>query len=94
MRDRPALLYRAISWEPLTGLSQSGSDRSAFADRSALIFWGFKDVAFRKKELKRWQSALSDVETHEFKDHGHFLAEEAPEELLPRLRAFLNASSR
>ena len=80
----PGYIVGATDW-----LESIWSDRSAFADRSALIFWGFKDVAFRKKELKRWKSALSDVETHEFKDHGHFLAEEAPQELLPRMRAFL-----
>ena len=80
----PGYIVGATSW-----LESIWGDRAAFADKPALIFWGFKDVAFRRKELERWKSALSDSETHELKDHGHFLAEEAPGELRPRLRAFL-----
>ena len=64
-------------------------DRESFTGKPALLFWGAKDIAFRKKELARWQSELADAATHEFDDCGHFLAEEAPERILPVLRAFL-----
>ncbi|MYA09807.1 MAG: hypothetical protein F4060_02380 [Holophagales bacterium] len=37
-------------------------DRAAFADKPALILWGLKDIAFRRKELGRWKSALRDVD--------------------------------
>ena len=80
----PGHIVGATDW-----LGSIWGDRAAFADKPALIFWGFKDVAFRKKELERWESALSDSETTKLKDHGHFLAEEAPGVLLARLRAFL-----
>ena len=62
--------------------------RDAFTSKSVLIFWGLKDIAFRRKELERWTSELADAEVHEFEDCGHFLAEEAPERMLPALRAF------
>ena len=61
----------------------------AFTDKPTLILWGFEDIAFRRKELERWKSELTDFELHEFEDCGHFLAEEAPERLLPVLRDFL-----
>ncbi len=32
-----------------------------------------KDIAFRRKELERWKSALGDCEVHAFEDCGHFL---------------------
>lgn len=64
--------------------------RAAFADKPALIVWGHRDIAFRKKELDRWKSELSDVEVHEFEDCGHYLAEEAPEKLTSALRAFMD----
>ena len=64
-------------------------DRAAFSGKPALIFWGFKDIAFRKKELERWKAELADFEAHEFQDCGHFLAEEAPDRILPALRAFM-----
>ena len=59
------------------------------AAKPALIFWGFKDIAFREKELNRWKAELADFEVHEFRDCGHFLAEEAPGRMLPVLHAFM-----
>ena len=67
-------------------------ERAAFVDKPAFIAWGHKDIAFRKKELERWKSSLSDFELHEFEDCGHFLAEEAPEQLVAALRAFMNSN--
>ena len=64
-------------------------DRAAFADKPALIVWGLKDIAFHRKELDRWRSTLSDVEEHVFGECGHMLAEEAPDRLVPILRAFM-----
>ena len=64
-------------------------DRAAFAGKPALLLWGLKDMAFRRKELERWKEALTDRAVHEFADCGHFLAEEAPDHILPPLRAFM-----
>ena len=80
----PGYIVGATDW-----LQEIWQDRSAFCTRPALIFWGSKDIAFRTKELDRWRSELADVEVHEFADCGHFLAEEAPERILPALRAFM-----
>ena len=63
--------------------------RDTFTAKPALIFWGLKDIAFRRKELARWKGELADFELHEFEDCGHFLAEEAPERMLSALRAFM-----
>ena len=64
-------------------------DRAAFADKPALILWGLKDIAFRRKELERWKSALQHIELHELEDCGHFLAEEAPGNVVEALRTFM-----
>ena len=80
----PGHIVGATDW-----LQEIWQDRAAFCARPALIFWGSKDIAFRTKELDRWRSELADVEVHEFADCGHFLAEEAPERILPALRAFM-----
>ena len=84
-RSVPGLYRRR---ERLVGTIWSG--RAAFAGKPALITWGHRDIAFRKKELDRWKSALFDIEVHEFADCGHYLAEEAPERLVPALRAFMS----
>ena len=63
--------------------------RDTFTEKPALLLWGLKDIAFRVKELERWKSALSNYEVREFDDCGHFLAEEAPERVIPDLRDFI-----
>ncbi|MDE0028536.1 MAG: alpha/beta fold hydrolase [Deltaproteobacteria bacterium] len=65
-------------------------ERAAFADKPALIAWGHRDIAFRRKELDRWKSELSNAEVLEFADCGHYLAEEASEPLASALRAFMH----
>lgn len=63
--------------------------RETFTSKPTLIFWGLKDIAFRRKEFDRWKGELADFDAHEFEDCGHFLAEEAPDRILPPLRAFM-----
>ena len=83
----PGYIVGATDW-----LSSIWQDRAAFADKPALLLWGLKDIAFRRKELERWTSALQDVEIHEFKDCGHFLAEEAPGRVVEALQSFMGRS--
>ena len=80
----PGHIIGATDW-----LQSLWDDRAAFTAKPALVFWGFKDIAFREKELNRWKAELADFEVHEFKDCGHFLAEEAPDRMLPALHAFM-----
>ena len=81
----PGHIVGATDW-----LHSIWSERAAFVNYPALIFWGLKDIAFRKKELDRWKSELSDAESHELQGCGHFLAEEAPEKLVDALHAFMS----
>ena len=80
----PGHIVGATGW-----LREIWDERSAFCGKPALIFWGAKDIAFRAKELGRWRADLADCKVHEFADCGHFVAEEAPERILPALRAFI-----
>ena len=80
----PGHIVGASEW-----LNSIWQERYMFTDKPALIFWGHKDIAFRKKEMERWKSELSDFRLHEFEDCGHFLAEEAPDRILPALQEFM-----
>jgi len=80
----PRHIVGATRW-----LREIWRERAAFCAKPALVLWGLKDIAFRIKELDRWRSELADCEVHEFVDCGHFLAEEAPERVLPLLREFM-----
>lgn len=61
-------------------------------DKPTLFVWGMKDVAFRDKELKQWQQALPNSLTLRLNTVGHFVPEEAPEELAKAALAFLSES--
>lgn len=70
-------------------LEQLWNKIGVLKDKPALFVWGMKDVAFREKELRRWQSALPNSRTVLLPSVGHFVAEEAPEELGQAAAAFL-----
>jgi pimeloyl-ACP methyl ester carboxylesterase len=76
------------SWAALkaaeTGLSQ-------FSNRPALIVWGGKDFCFNDVFLERWRRELPHAEVHRIADAGHYVLEDAREEVVPRLVKFLSA---
>ena len=61
----PGYIVGASDW-----LRSIWEDRAAFADKPALVLWGLKDIAFRRKELERWKSALRDVEVRDLRIAG------------------------
>ena len=80
----PGHIIGASDW-----LRSIWNERRNFTNKPALILWGFKDIAFREKELEQWKSELADFRLYEFRDCGHFLAEEAPDSIIPALREFM-----
>lgn len=58
-------------------------------DKPTLFVWGMKDVAFREKELRHWQQLLPNSVALRLGTVGHFVAEEAPQELGDALENFL-----
>ena len=80
----PGYIIGANNW-----LDEIWEDRARFTDKPALILWGLQDIAFRRKELDRWRSALDYTEVHDYDDVGHFVAEEAPERVVEALRDFM-----
>ena len=65
------------------------SMRDRIAPKPALIVWGGKDRFFGETDLLRWQGLFERAQTVRFPDAGHFLQEEAPDELCTAVRAFL-----
>lgn len=54
-----------------------------------LIVWGMKDIAFRPKELRRWQERFPAARTVELATAGHYVQEESPDELAAAVLPFL-----
>lgn len=72
----PGYITGASDW-----LANVWQGRRVFADKPALVLWGLKDPAFRRDQLQVWQAALTNCRTRELRDCGHFVAEEAPDEV-------------
>lgn len=54
-----------------------------------LIAWGLRDFVFDHHFLKEWQQRFPDAEVVPFDDAGHYVLEDAKEEIVPRVREFL-----
>jgi haloalkane dehalogenase len=65
---------------------ERGLDR--VADRPALIVWPDGDVAFRDRERRRWESIFADHRTVTLEGVGHYIQEEAPDEIVEAVRAW------
>jgi pimeloyl-ACP methyl ester carboxylesterase len=59
------------------------------ADVPALIVWATKDQAFKRPQLYRWKGLFRRADGPHFVRAGHFLQEDAPDEILNRIRAWL-----
>jgi len=54
-----------------------------------LICWGELDFVFDRHFLEEWQQRFPDAEIHRFPDCGHYILEDAEEEVVPLISAFL-----
>jgi haloalkane dehalogenase len=54
----------------------------ALADRPALLVWPTKDIAFREPERRRWEAIFPDHRTVLLEGAGHYIQEDAPEEIV------------
>jgi pimeloyl-ACP methyl ester carboxylesterase len=60
-----------------------------FKDLPALIMWGKKDFCFTTHFFERWKEYLPQAEAHIFRRAGHYVVEDAHDEILPLLESFL-----
>ncbi len=53
-----------------------------------LILWGEKDFVFDHHFLREWQRLLPSAEVHRFANAGHYVLEDAGEQILPLIEDF------
>ena len=56
-----------------------------------LICWGMKDFVFDVHFLNRWLDFFPQAEVHHFPDAGHYVLEDAGDEIIPLIQQFLVA---
>jgi haloalkane dehalogenase len=54
----------------------------ALRDRRALIVWPTRDIAFKERERRRWEAVFPDHRTVILEGAGHYIQEDAPEEII------------
>jgi haloalkane dehalogenase len=70
-------------------VSGTASKLDVFCDRPVLICWGDKDFVFDHHFLEVWQQVYPHAEVHRFADCGHYILEDAAEEIVPLVKRFL-----
>jgi cis-3-alkyl-4-acyloxetan-2-one decarboxylase len=55
-----------------------------------LILWGAHDFVFDLDYLRQWQNRFPHATVHVFKNAGHYLLEDAPDESLEKIKVFLS----
>jgi cis-3-alkyl-4-acyloxetan-2-one decarboxylase len=54
-----------------------------------LICWGMKDFVFDRHFLDEWVRRFPNAETHRFEDCGHYILEDAADEVVPIIQRFV-----
>ena len=73
-------------------VSDTAAGLEVFGDRPVLICWGDKDFVFDHHFLEVWRKLYPNAEVHRFADCGHYILEDASEEIIPLVRRFLTES--
>lgn len=77
------------NYQLVTDISES---LAQFKKLPMLVCWGLKDFVFDKHFLVEWQQRFPDAKVHAFDDCGHYILEDASNEVVPLVRNFLNDS--
>jgi pimeloyl-ACP methyl ester carboxylesterase len=73
-------------------VSDTAARLEVFRDRPVLVCWGDKDFVFDHHFLEEWQRIYPSAEIHRFSDCGHYILEDASDEIIPLIRNFLNST--
>jgi len=61
-----------------------------FAKTPTLICWGMKDFVFDWQFLEEWERRMPHAEVHRFADCGHYILEDAAEEVVALIERFMD----
>jgi cis-3-alkyl-4-acyloxetan-2-one decarboxylase len=61
-----------------------------FSSLPMLICWGELDFVFDRHFLAEWRQRFPDAEVHSYPDCGHYILEDAKEEVVPLISGFLD----
>ena len=77
---------RHTTWAALDSV---GRNLERLTDRPALIAWGGRDFCFNDHFYREWQQRWPRARTHYLPDAGHYVLEDAADEIVPLITRFL-----
>lgn len=75
-------------------ISQISDNIGRFASLPMLICWGELDFVFDRHFLAEWRQRFPNAEVHSFPDCGHYILEDARDEVVPLIAGFLERTER
>lgn len=63
-----------------------------FKKTPTIICWGLKDFVFDKHFLAVWKEKMPHAEVNEFADCGHYILEDASDEVIPLIEQFMETN--
>ncbi len=73
-------------------VSETEGGLNLLASRPMAIFWGELDFVFDRTFLAEWQRRFPKAEVHRYADCGHYILEDAQDEIVPLIAGFLERS--
>jgi haloalkane dehalogenase len=64
-----------------------------FRETPMLICWGMRDFVFDYHFLNAWEENFPKAQIHRFEDCGHYVLEDAPEEIIALVQEFLASTA-
>jgi pimeloyl-ACP methyl ester carboxylesterase len=90
VQDIP-LSPRDSSWQTLVEIE---NDLTRLQNIPMLILWGGRDFCFTRHFYEEWRQRFPGAESHFFPDAGHYVLEDAFEDIAPVLTAFFRKQLR
>lgn len=70
-------------------VEEIGKGLATFTNRPMLIIWGEQDWCFTTEFLAEWQQRFPNADIHRIPNAGHYVVEDAHEQIIPWMREFL-----
>ncbi len=84
VQDIP-LSSKDVSWETLLEVEKG---LSRFQNTPMLILWGGRDFCFNRHYFDEWTKRFPDAQSHFFPNAGHYVLEDALDEIAPLIATF------
>ncbi|MHA1311369.1 MAG: alpha/beta fold hydrolase [Candidatus Helarchaeota archaeon] len=59
-------------------------------NKPKILIWGMKDKIFPPKIIEIWQKIYPDIKIYKINEAGHYLQEDAPEQIVQIIKEFIN----